>query len=482
MALGTTVFVLLGPAVLAQSQHNGSLPLTIPGPLDSTSEGSTGAGEFSLPLNVRRALSDLGSGSLASRESRESSGGDGASPSTSLEILDFPVEPGVRESVSLEPVVLWAPNAGVHVVEDTRITSVPPSGRRFYRGTSASGTRLALNLDGDQLFGHVFRPQGHFVIAPDARNRDLYTIEREDFGDRTFVDTCGNEISGDPMPVARAEGLEVNATDTFVKQLAADLDGLVALGAAATGGLRQAVVAIDTDTTFMASKGNSTVAIAYIEDLFLVLNTIYERDVGMRLLIGDTFLRPTSDPYTNTNSPASSAGLYQFRDYWMANYSGIPRAFAMLLSGNSSASTSASGIASVNAYCDSARSYSVNQIFTGNFGVALDARIVAHELGHNAGSEHTHCYSPPVDTCYSSSSACYSGPTSCPAAGSGTMMSYCSSGACGLGVQNRLEFHPTVANNIISKMNAQPTCLVPVGSNGSLFGDGFESGSLGAWN
>jgi hypothetical protein len=64
-----------------------------------------------------------------------------------------------------------------------------------------------------------------------------------------------------------------------------------------------------------------------------------------------------------------------------------------------------------------------------------DLFVVAHEVGHNFGSKHTHCYlSPtPIDTCYSGESGCYSGATSCPAPQTingvsnvrGTLMSYC---------------------------------------------------------
>ena len=68
--------------------------------------------------------------------------------------------------------------------------------------------------------------------------------------------------------------------------------------------------------------------------------------------------------------------------------------------------------------------------------VIWDSMVVAHEIGHNFGSPHTHCYGnipdaglPPVDVCFSqNASGCNTGPVSLPGpqgAGSGTLMSYC---------------------------------------------------------
>ena len=99
-----------------------------------------------------------------------------------------------------------------------------------------------------------------------------------------------------------------------------------------------------------------------------------------------------------------------------------------------------------------------------------DLLVVAHEVGHNFGSQHTHCYlSPtPIDMCYSGESGCYSGPTSCPAPQTingvtnvrGTLMSYCHLLA---GCSSSTVFHPrTVAllNPIVaSKVGV---CVSPV--------------------
>ncbi len=70
----------------------------------------------------------------------------------------------------------------------------------------------------------------------------------------------------------------------------------------------QADIAVDTDTEWMAGKGNNTAtATTWIEDLFLSMNVMYERDVNTRLLIGDVFLRIGPDPYSLDGSDRVAA-------------------------------------------------------------------------------------------------------------------------------------------------------------------------------
>src|SRR6185503_11658566 len=72
--------------------------------------------------------------------------------------------------------------------------------------------------------------------------------------------------------------------------------------------------------------------------------------------------------------------------------------------------------------------FGVSQVF-GDFDVSdpngiWDVLVFTHEVGHNMGTQHTHCYNPPLDHCYSGEQGCYVGPTSLPPGG-GTIMSYC---------------------------------------------------------
>jgi hypothetical protein len=96
--------------------------------------------------------------------------------------------------------------------------------------------------------------------------------------------------------------------------------------------------------------------------------------------------------------------------------------------------------------------------------------VVAHEIGHNFGSPHTHCYNPPLDNCYNAESGCYTGTKSCPAAATingvasvtGTIMSYCHLGGIGCTTSN--VFHPGSVALLQPKIqNKVNTCIFPAG-------------------
>ncbi|HUM00933.1 MAG TPA: IPT/TIG domain-containing protein, partial [Thermoanaerobaculia bacterium] len=124
------------------------------------------------------------------------------------------------------------------------------------------------------------------------------------------------------------------------------------------------------------------------------------------------------------SATTSSAGLTEFMSYWNTNRTGVPRLTAHMLSGRGFGG----GIAYLNALCTTS-AYSLVGSLDGVAPADLtttywDFMAVTHELGHNFGSRHTHCYTPPVDKCYGSEPSCYRGPTSVPPE-KGTVMSYC---------------------------------------------------------
>jgi len=249
----------------------------------------------------------------------------------------------------------------------------------------------------------------------------------------------------------------------------------------------QAVVAVETDSDWLSGLGDDPgAAQAWISDAFLAINVFYERDLETRLLVGDVFLRIGSDPYSATADRHEQ--LNEFGAYWRNEMGHVDRQFALKLSGRSINRWSFSGIAWVDAYCEYGRSagggatygsYSLNAVGSSRTA-ANTALYLGHELGHNLGSPHTHCYNPPVDQCYNGAGGgCYSGTPQCPDAGRGTVMSYCHVGGdngadCGTSLS---EFHPTVQSRLEGRLADEVTagCIdlysEPVDV---IFNDGFE--------
>jgi len=136
-----------------------------------------------------------------------------------------------------------------------------------------------------------------------------------------------------------------------------------------------------------------------------------------------------SDPYVSTNTRTQ---LDEVGDWWHANRptGSYPRAMVHFLSGK----VASGGIAWLSVLCSGdfdsggghwGGAYGVTQVY-GTYPLQTwDQFATAHEMGHNAGSHHTHCYSPPIDHCYNQELGCYSGPQENPGAGNGTIMSYC---------------------------------------------------------
>jgi hypothetical protein len=194
----------------------------------------------------------------------------------------------------------------------------------------------------------------------------------------------------------------------------------------AATGLRVAQVAIETDREFRQKFATDQAALEYLGELLAAASAIYERDVSVRLTFSYIRLWGASpaDPWSATDP---SAALDELRAYWldpaknMATIAG-QRDLVHFLSGKAVHG----GVAYVDVLCSQAYGFGVSQV-QGAFDLASpsniwDVMVLTHELGHNFGSPHTHCYSPPLDRCYNAEPGCYSGPV---VSSRGTIMSYC---------------------------------------------------------
>jgi hypothetical protein len=402
----------------------------------------------------------------------------------------------------LRRIEVYAPDARVLEVTAKGVRELPRDARLHFVAEGSAGQRLGLSLDPEsgRAEGLLLREGRMFALAGSMDGEALELVATDTSAPLEDGSTPEFSCSGD-MGQASAQAqkrlpLQFSAAN-LTKPGAATAN--LAAPKAAT---RQMTVAVDTDNELLQRKfsNNSTTATQYVAALFTALNAIYEDDpaqygLQLRLLQGTLILRPstTADPFTSAEGTANGAALEEFGRWWRDNQAGVPRAFAMHLSGKSSSGNSASGIAwllTSGSYCDATGSsgsqafghYSVNRVFWNpSLQASQDAYLVAHELGHNLGARHTHCANAStgaqastgtIDRCFNgeSGSGCYSGPQACPSGGEsplapqGTLMSYCHLNGMGCGVST--EIHPTHVNQLSARLAAQPaSCAAPIGSN-----------------
>lgn len=230
-----------------------------------------------------------------------------------------------------------------------------------------------------------------------------------------------------------------------------------------TSTLREATVSIETDQELLAKySGNVSAMTAYITTLLGAASVIYERDVQVHLNVNLIQAWTTTDPYSSTSTRTQ---LDEVGDWWHANRpkTSYPRTTVHYMSGK----PVSGGIAWLDVLCMSDFSqggghwggaYGVTQVNAAYPSSPWDLLAVTHELGHNFGSPHTHCYSPPIDMCYNAEPGCYSGPIVNPGPLGGTIMSYCHLLSGGYGNID-MRFHERcISEQMLPEINAV-TCL-----------------------
>jgi hypothetical protein len=347
-------------------------------------------------------------------------------------VADVPGATGKAARLTLERFEVFAPDAAVILKDDTGERRLPPPAAVFFRGSvvgDAGSTAFVSMDENGQLRGIVHQAGEIRVFERDALNATATVksraVDREtDFAERTFnCDTADLPEQGSvPLSVESVtpKAIVARSTTPYVAR-----------------------IAIETDYEFFQKFGSTGKATQYIGDLLGYVSTIYSAELQTQLQVGDIYLYGTSaDPWSATTT---STALTEIGNYWEANRSSVVRTVTQFISGKNVGG----GIAWVNALCDKTYGYSVAMGLSGSFSAAnpqviWDSVVVAHEMGHNFGSPHTHNYdniggvSNPVDCCYASTvttQVCYTAALNYPGIGSlsggtagghnGTIMSYC---------------------------------------------------------
>lgn len=349
-------------------------------------------------------------------------------------------------TLDLQKFRVWDENTVIVAVDETGEIQQPLPDLVLYKGVileeDSSFVYFAINESG---YATGYASHNNNVI-PISRPSDKGRIERllQNVSKRDHKDFCG-----------------VEGIDSFPD--GSGLDNIDLINFNRTSMLVD-IIAVEMDNECFQLFSDLTEAREYPFILLGAVSGIYERDILSHFTVTYLHIWTIPDPYTFLPSQTcgEDGALAQFKAYWNENFTGVPRNHAVMLAGNLEG-----GCASRAALNDD-RSYAA----CGIDGVLVlpipfnspdnwDPYVVGHEIGHNYGSPHTHCYEPPIDLCENADGGCYDGPI---VYTHGTIMSYCHEGPEGVAAID-MEFHPRCINETMrpyaaSKLSTLPAYLV----------------------
>lgn len=358
------------------------------------------------------------------------------------QVAAVPLEANRAAELELEQFQVFAPNASITVksAAGTQTLSLPQTS--YFKGKvvdqANSAAFMATDLTGNTR--SIVQIEGQIYV----NNSDTNTAQSSaraldpanDFKQQQFA--CGIEGNTQFKPPLPA-GIQAKLS-TATRAGEASSDTYVA------------DLIIETDYEFYSLFNNTTTAAQYVADLIAYISSIYATEINTKLRLKEVVLYTSSnDPW---NAESTESALYEVQNYYLANRASIKRTTVHFLSGKENMNGGIAYIASIctaPAYGGRQGSYDfgVSGGLSGSFTpnsplIVWDAYVVAHELGHNFGSSHTHSYDVdhgynlPVDCCYAASGgACrdYQSRMNLPGLDSltggisathpGTIMSYC---------------------------------------------------------
>ncbi len=415
---------------------------------------------------------------------------------------------GPAESLRLQRFDVFAEGAEVMVHGKDGLTIQAPPRHLYFGGDIVGwdGSRAFLSVRENGEVSGLVGYQGRFyrLATPTVRIPGEPVLAEYDLSAAAAVPdrepfACGTNELRDPDAF---DHLPRNAPARFA----------AAGGGAAT---YTATIALATDYELFQRFSDLPEMMTYLSDLFAYISGIYESEVDAQLVIGDTDVWTVpEDPFESTST---SCQLSEFGRYWNTNFSDRTYTLAHFLSGKNAGG----GIAWLGVLCSGGWTSAADPncpelgtdpgLFGGPFGVSAgitgsfnpsnpsvvwDMVVIAHELGHNFDSPHTHCYNgrlgnpEPVDKCYEQGGGCYAGPTELPCetsgAGCATIMSYCHQLSGGLsnisptfglnhGFGDQPERVPTVMNAHVVEMAAIDASCLPQGCTAPAISAGPSS-------
>jgi hypothetical protein len=396
-----------------------------------------------------------------------------------LKVSRIPLVDGEAADLELERFDVWAPNAEIKVygADEEVLERLPLPNAKYYRGRVAGkpDSLVFISVTGRRIDGLVYTDDRKFALGSERKARGSQefnlVVQESSIFDDIPEDGQGFECGVEKMKVNNA--VRPRAITNAL--------GEPVTNVAPTGTQRSVInLAVDTDYELFDKAGDTAQNVTdYIGNLMAAVSTIYERDLRTEIRISYLGIQSNiADPFTVVpvnNGPTSFDALIELGNRWHNTPpSANVRSAATLVSGKSQLA----GIAWVGTLCGNDFQYQPGQYggeYSYNGGITPPANLsvpdpdananyaapssnywpllqVAHELGHNVGSDHTHCIDLSadqkseyavsrnfVDECYNAEGGCFSGTQLVPSE-KGSIMSYCHLRGPGYGTNTRFTF------------------------------------------
>jgi hypothetical protein len=395
-----------------------------------------------------------------------------------VRISKVPLTDGVESDLELERFEVWADDAEIKVFGANQevLETMPIPDAKYYRGRVAGkpDSLVFLSVAGNRVNGLVYADERKFALGSERKGRGQQgmniVVQESSILDDIPADGKGFEC-----------GVERTQLSSVVRPRAVtNAFGEPVSNVAPTGTQRSVInLAVDTDYELFVNAasiaGNVT---AYIGNLIGGVSTIYERDLRTEVRIAFLGIQTNvADPFVTVPGSGGKTtldALLELGDRWHSTPpSANVRSAATLISGKSQLS----GIAWVGTLCEGDFAYNGHwggkYSYNGGIDPPGDLAVpdpdanpgyvapssnywplleVSHELGHNVGSDHTHCITLSagqkseygvtrnhVDECYGTEPGCFAGTQIVPAE-KGSIMSYCHLRAPGYATNTRFTF------------------------------------------
>ncbi len=358
---------------------------------------------------------------------------------SSPETLNLPL-PNKSSTMVLELVKVSIKTDNFSSLELPSKQTIKPSEITHYRGVikNKKNSRAAISIQNNEVYGYISLDEkiGNFVLGKIKGSDNHIIYEDKDISHlNDFV--CQVDESYQNKPKSTKNNLEFPERQTG----------------------KCPEIFFDIANDVVRDKGGTSAASAFVEAMFNQVAILYN-DEGVNLKLSGIRSWTSSAPFNDLDSYRSyrnnngfNGDLGHFVTY---NYSG--------------------GVAWLDALCGSYR-YGLSGIYQNYSNVprySWNISTIAHELGHNFGSSHTHACvwngnSTAIDGCYQTEGNC-SRP-GVPSDG-GTIMSYCHLNSVGTNLRKGFGSQPA---NVIRRNINSASCVDSCSDNDGGGNDGETS-------